>query len=164
MTERWRAMTAADLPAMFAMSKVIHPSFPEDFEVMAEKFRLFPAGCLFAEDLGYCISHPWEGLPPPLNRFLGRLPQAPSLYYIHDVAILAAARQAGAGRQIATRLKSAAAGLGLRRLGLVAVNRSVPFWEKQGFSIRPLPPGKLVSYGADARYMEWMDASGPLRS
>jgi GNAT superfamily N-acetyltransferase len=153
-TGNWRAMTADDLPAAYEMSKTIHPAFPEDFAVMAEKFRLFPSGCFFAPGAGYAVSHPWAGPPPPLNRPLGRLPEHPTLYDIHDVAIFAAARGVGFGREIVARIKSVATGRGLGRLGLVAVNGSVPFWQRQGFAVHPLPAEKLASYGPDARYME----------
>ena len=155
MTVEWRAMMAGDLPTAFAMSKIVHPAYPEDFAVLAEKFRLFPAGCFFLKGVGYCVSHPWGGAPPALNRFLGRLPERAALYYIHDVALLPAVRHTGQGRKIVMRLKAVAGGLGVNRLGLVAVNGSAGFWQRQGFAISATcPPEKLATYGGEARYME----------
>jgi hypothetical protein len=42
---RWRAMAAADLPAVNALAERIHPSFPEDAAIFAERLRLYPDGC-----------------------------------------------------------------------------------------------------------------------
>ena len=38
---------------------------------------------------------------------------------------------------------------------LVAVNKSVPFWERHGFMVAEVPElyGKLLSYEESARYM-----------
>lgn len=158
----WQPMSVEDLSAVYAMSKVVHPAFPEDFPVLAEKAQLFPAGSFFAPGAGYALSHPWSETPPALNRSLGRLPARPSLYYLHDIALLPSARHSGLGGAIVARLKGVAAGLGLDRLALVAVSGSAPFWRKQGFETSFFSPEKLASYGHDARYMTCrISASAP---
>jgi hypothetical protein len=65
--------------------------------VFGEKLRLFPAGCLKLvradEFLGYGISHSWMlGNIPPLDTFLGSLPDRPNCIYVHDVVIHPSAR------------------------------------------------------------------------
>ncbi|WP_246741440.1 GNAT family N-acetyltransferase [Bradyrhizobium aeschynomenes] len=154
----WRAMTPGDLAAVDAIALRLHPSYPEDREVFAERLRLHPGGCgvLAAqgdEIAGYVISHPWHlGEPPALNVVLGQLPSPATTYYIHDLALLPEARGTGAAGRIVAQLRLHARELGLPSLSLVAVNRSVPFWEKQGFAIAP-GDGDVSSYGGDARLM-----------
>ena len=89
---RWRAMAAADLPGVNALAARIHPSFPEDEAVFAERLRLYPDGCrVFERGSGieaYVISHPsLHAEPPALNSLLGALPETPSTFYIHDLAL-----------------------------------------------------------------------------
>ena len=72
----WRAMAAADLPAVAALADAIHLDHPEDAAVFAERLALFPAGCLVLDSAGivdgYVIAHPWRLLAPPaLNARLG---------------------------------------------------------------------------------------------
>ena len=45
--------------------------------------------------------------------------------------------------------------MGFETMSLVAVNGSVPFWEKQGFGVeeRPDLKEKLAAYEETARYM-----------
>ncbi|MGQ3357178.1 MAG: GNAT family N-acetyltransferase [Phreatobacter sp.] len=156
----WRPMTAADLPAVSAIAAEVHPDFPEDDAVFAERQWLYPSGCRVlagAERLdAYVVSHPWEaGSCPPLNALLGHLPEPATTYYIHDIALLPAARGTGAAAEIVEALKAEARGQGLPAISLVAVNGSAGFWRRMGFaetSIPALAP-KLASYGADARYM-----------
>jgi hypothetical protein len=86
-------MSAADLPPVMAVAEKVHPAFPEDREVFAERLRLYAAGCLVfhaGEDIaGYVVSHPWLAMnPPALNSRLGMLPDHAETYYVHDVALL----------------------------------------------------------------------------
>jgi GNAT superfamily N-acetyltransferase len=151
-------MTAGDLDAVDAIALRLHPSYPEDREVFAERLRLHPDGCgVLAgqgdEIAGYVISHPWHlGKPPALNVVLGRLPSPATTYYIHDLALLPEARGTGAAGRIVARLRLHARELGLPALTLVAVNGSAPFWQTQGFAVAP-GNGDLSSYGGDARLM-----------
>lgn len=157
MPPAWRLMTPADLPRVEAIGDIVHPAYPEDPGVPAERLALHPGGCHVladARDLhGYAVSHPWTDLrPPPLNHLLRALPDPASCTYIHDVALLGTIRGQGAGRQIVGRLIAAASGL---PVCLVAVGSSVPFWTSLGFA----PAGddrtttSLGSYGASAAFM-----------
>jgi len=153
-------MTAEDLTQVQALADEIHVNHPEDFEVLAERQRLYPQGCLMlTEDrraIGYALTHPWKlGEPPPLNELLGELPSAPTTYYIHDVALLPVARSKGYAAQVASRLIAHARTAGFGNLSLVAVNKSQAFWEKVGFRVLAVAglEAKLASYGPDAVLM-----------
>lgn len=157
----WRPMTANDLPAVLAVAGIVHPDYPEDEAVFAERLRLFPQGCLVldrAEGLrGYVLSHPWHrAAPPALNSLLGGLPAAADCFYIHDLALLPSARGGGAGRAVTETLVRIAAGEELPRLALVAIDGSLGFWWRQGFRELhdPALAAKLASYDDAARYME----------
>ena len=94
-------MTAADLPAVNAIAAQVHVAYPEDAAVFAERLTLHPAGCCVLDGgtgvAGYVISHPWRiAEPPALDTLLGALPAPASTYYIHDIALLPAARRGGA--------------------------------------------------------------------
>jgi hypothetical protein len=96
-------MTQADLSAVESVSGHVHPAYPEDVQVLAERRDLYPRGCLVLPRgtgiLGYAISHPWlSGQPPKLNTRVGRLPDPAETFYIHDVALLPEARGTALGR------------------------------------------------------------------
>lgn len=158
MTAAWRPMVPGDLPAVNRIAEAVHLDYPEEAAVLAERLALYPAGCWILEGqaapLGYAISHPWNRLrPPSLNTRLGALPEMPGTYYIHDVALLPAARGRGAAGRLMPLLREAARGL--PELSLVAVGGSVPFWHRQGFAVvdDPALTDKLRSYDAGARFM-----------
>jgi GNAT superfamily N-acetyltransferase len=155
-------MSAGDLAAVHALSMRVHPNYPERAEVLAEKFRLFPAGCFVLEAdggiAGYCFSHPWSrGMVPALDSLLGALPVRPTTYYVHDLTLDEALRGQGQGRAIVPLLFKAAQSLGLARLSLVAVNRRGPFWRAAGFSAtadESLQAMARAKYDSDALHME----------
>lgn len=156
----WRAMTTADLPAVMAVAARVHPDYPEDEAVFAERCRLAAEGCLCLADskalAGYVVSHPWHlGQPPALNTLLGALPTDAPSWYIHDLAILPQARGGGAAGWIVTHLAELAARSGCSSLALVAVNDSLGFWEHHGFRVAhdAALARKLASYDDAARYM-----------
>lgn len=156
----WRGMTAADLDAVEAIAKRVHPGFPEDRAVFAERQRLYPMGTQLLEiagtPWGYLVSHPWQlGSLPALNALLGAIPEAPDTYYLHDLALLTDARGTGAASAIIDRIVDHATDEGFATVSLVAVNGSVPFWGKHGFVAMETPDlaGKLASYEDAARFM-----------
>lgn len=154
----WRPMAAADLPAVLAVAAVVHPDYPEDDAVFAERLRLHPAGCFVATQgtrvVGYALSHPWlAGQPPALNSRLGGLPRTTTTYYIHDVALLPDARRSGAGAEIVARLIAHARDLRLPEASLVAISGTAPFWRRLGFAEVAAPYAKLASYDSGARLM-----------
>ena len=155
----WRRMTNADLPSVVAIAAVVHPTYPEDTAVLAERLTLYPQGCFIHERAGkatgYILSHPWRGEPPALNTLLHALPPAPDTYYIHDIALRPEEHRKGVGPAIISRLIDHARQEGFGTLSLVAVNGTAPFWRKFGF----LPVAdarmnaKLQSYGEGVVFM-----------
>ena len=153
----WRPLAASDLPALAEVAEKVHPGFPEDAAVFAERLALAPAWCFVLSDgkdlCGYMLSHPWhDGPPPKLNTLLGTLPAPATLAYIHDLALVPEARRGGHGRTVLNTLISQAKSCGFGAMALVAVSGSAPFWERHGFRVAPAPSG-LSSYGPDARFM-----------
>ncbi len=159
----WRAMSGYDLDAVFAIANKVHPGFFEAEDVLAEKHTLYRHGCYILDvadkPAGYVLSHPYRrGELPALNTLLGTLPEDADSFYVHDLALLPLARGIGAAGQIVAALTKHAEAIGFTSIGLVAVNGSVPFWEKQGFSVeeRPELAEKLAAYEDAARYMTKM--------
>ncbi|KAB2869509.1 MAG: GNAT family N-acetyltransferase [Bauldia sp.] len=159
-TALWRPMAASDLPQVEAIAAAVHPAYPEDGAVPAERLRLSPNGCFVLERqggiLGYVVSHPWYRFDPPkLDTLLGALPAPAGTWYIHDLALVSAARGRGHAEAIVRRLVAEAERAGLPSLSLVAVNGSAPFWRRHGFvaagdgALREA----LASYDADAVFM-----------
>lgn len=152
-------MRDTDLQTVCDIAEVVHPSHPEDAAVFTERLTLYPQGChVFKSDGvlgGYVLSHPWTDAPPALNTLLHALPAAPMTYYIHDIALLPAARGGGTGAAIVRHLIGHARQRGLSSVALVAVNGSEAFWQKHGFQPAHNEDiaAKVRSYGADARSM-----------
>jgi GNAT superfamily N-acetyltransferase len=136
---RWRPMTQTDLPAAYALSEILHPDYFERIEVLGEKLRLYPEGCFVLQDAqsricGYCFSHPWmHGPPPALDTFFGRLPPAPTCYFIHDLALDPSLRGKGLAAALMPALVTAARNASLRHMMLVAVKGTQAFWARMGF-------------------------------
>jgi GNAT superfamily N-acetyltransferase len=153
-------MTRTDLAAVAEIAAIVHPDYPEDPAIAAERLAHDPAGCFMLDGdtapLAYLISHRWmDGDPPALDTHLHALPPHPDVWYIHDIALLPAARGTGAATAIVTELTALAKSHGLHRLALTAVNNSAPFWLRHGFTdaTTPVLAKKLTTYGPDARYM-----------
>lgn len=166
MNAGWRAMETADLDRVMAIAEVVHPDYPEDRTVFAERLALYPDGCAMAEAfgaeaagpcIGYIVMHPGRlGVPPPLDSPLGALPEVPDCLYLHDVALLPAARGLGLGVAALERMNALAARQGFRWLALTSTPGARAFWDAQGF--RPHDGGaglaaKLASYGGGMTYM-----------
>lgn len=156
----WRALTTFDLPVVEAIAAKVHPDFPEDGVVFAERQRLYPDGTRLLEldgmPSGYILSHPWRFKSlPALNALLGAIPADADTYYFHDLALLPAARGTGAAAMIIGDIQRHARLQGFATMSLVAVNGSIPFWTKHGFRPFPAPElaEKLLSYEAAARFM-----------
>ncbi|KRE17856.1 hypothetical protein ASE63_01275 [Bosea sp. Root381] len=157
----WRPMTAVDLHAVLAVAGLVHPAYPEDEAVFAERLALAPEGCHVLVDeegllLGYLVSHPWPaGAVPALNALLGGIPAGTGNWYIHDLALLPEARGSGAAGRIIAQVAGLARQAGCTGLALVAVNDSAEFWLRHRFRLvdDPALAAKLASYDDAARYM-----------
>ncbi|MBY4638937.1 GNAT family N-acetyltransferase [Gluconacetobacter entanii] len=156
MTAQWRSLYHSDLPDVQALAGRIHPSYPEDAAVFAERLALCPAGCLgLHEDgkrlAGYLLSHPWRlRAPPRLNTLLHALPPDPDCWYVHDIAIAPALRGQGATTRALALVEHAARRAGLHRIALMATGQAVGFWRRQGFAPVPSDAGAAASYGDGA--------------
>ena len=156
----WQPMQAEHIPLVVRMADIIHTDYPESEAVFAERRDLFPDGALILMKgetaMGYLISHPWIfRKPPALDTLVGKMPAAPSTYYIHDLALMPEARGGGAARGAVEIAITTARHLGTDNISLVAVGESGPFWHAMGFTtdnesgLRE----KLNSYDSDACYM-----------
>jgi GNAT superfamily N-acetyltransferase len=161
----WRAMMAADLAAVAALSTRVHPNYPERPEVLAEKFRLFPKGCFTLVDSegirGYCFSHPWKkGAPPSLDTLLGTMPSDADSYFIHDLTLDASMRKRNLAARLVPSLVQAARDAKLAHMALVAVNGSSPFWSRMGFRAtedEAIQQAARAKYDSGAVHMErWL--------
>ncbi|TDP12037.1 acetyltransferase (GNAT) family protein [Roseateles asaccharophilus] len=161
-----RLLSAADVPAVLALQAQCYgPEFLESAQAFRAKLEASaPHRCSWmawrgSEPLAYLVSLPvCEQSLPALDAPSVSLPAVPRLLYLHDLAVAPAGRSLGLGRRLVAQVLERAQALGLTRLGLVAVQGSVPYWQAQGFA-EPvaLAEGlaqKLASFGADARWME----------
>jgi GNAT superfamily N-acetyltransferase len=154
-------MVEADIPAVTAISDVVHGRYTEQREVFAERLALYPAGCLMLDHdgaaEGYLISHPWHRRSPvPLDQFIGAIPKEADGYYLHDLALLPDTRGLGAGRKGVELVLRQAADAGFDEVSLVAVNGADAFWSAQGFSYvdDDAVARKLEIYGEGTFFME----------
>jgi len=155
-------MEVGDLGQVVALADRLFPDHPEEAGHFAERLALGAGLCLTLAEAGsgvagYAIAYPWPlGRIPPLNGPLAPAPPAEGAAYLHDLGIdpaFGGAGHAGAGLTLLIgRMRRA----GLEDLALVAVNGTMPFWERHGFRICEPSDAmvrKLVSYGGEARYM-----------
>lgn len=131
-------MRADDLAAVSAISDAVHGRYTEPIVVYAERLALHREGCrvlmLEGEVAGYLIGHPWHRCrPPALGALLGAIPADADSYYLHDIALLPAARGSGAGRAALDLVVAEARALGLAEITLTAVAGANRFWAAHGF-------------------------------
>lgn len=154
-------MRKGDLADVCRIAAICHPDFPEDDAVLAEKYTLSPDTCFILDrenkSVGYILAHPFKiGAIPPLNCLLGSLPRQSDTLYIHDLALLQQARSGGFGKKAVEIMCECAKRENFDTLSLVAVNGSLPFWQRNGFhpiEVSPQLKQKLLTYDEDARYM-----------
>lgn len=149
----WRAMTAADLPAVTQISAAVHGRYAESEAVYAERLSLWPAGCWVWQQgeaiAGLLIAHPWHhATSPELGALLGAIPPDADSFYLHDIALLPETRGLGAGSAAMALVIECARRAGFRDVTLVAVNGAETYWAKQGFGV--VEPG---GYGPDTYRM-----------
>ena len=134
----WRRMAQHDFVSVERVGDAVHPDYPEDTIIIAERLRLYPAGCLVLNGdkgiQGYAVAHPWLfGRPPPLNTQLGQLPVRADTFYIHDLAITPEVRGGGFGTKAIDLFAHQAQLESFTSISLVAVGSSQRFWRKHGF-------------------------------
>lgn len=156
----WQPLQASDMDAVVAIAGGMHPALPECREVLAEKLRLFPAGCrkLVAGGTmcGYALAHPWLlASPPALDALLISLPADADCLFIHDVAVLPEARGFGAAADFVADAEAVARARGWPAIALIAAYGTARLWRRFGFQAPAAAPpaAKLAAYGAKARYL-----------
>ena len=157
----WRPMTAADLDTVLRIAGRVHADYPESPAVFAERLSLYPAGCRVAEvegaPVGYAVLHPGRlGAPPALDTLLGGLPEPADCLYIHDVALLPAARGHGLGEAVLEIARELSRVGGWGWLTLTSTPGALSYWERQGFGpwngAGEALARKLASYGQGMAY------------
>lgn len=149
----WRPMRPDDLPTVVRISDAVHGDFTEPLETFADRLTHYPAGCAIlerdGEALGYLISHPWprDAAPPALGARMDSIPTSDS-YYLHDIALLPAARGTGAGATATAFVVRQAEVEGCRDVRLVAIQGADSYWHRQGFDYVAADP-----YGPDSHLM-----------
>lgn len=156
----WQPLQATDMDAVVDIAGRVHPALPERPAVLAEKLRLFPAGCrkLVADEVtcGYALAHPWLlAAPPALDAFLVSLPADADCLFIHDVAVLPEARGSGAAAAYMTAAEAVARAHALPAIALIAAYGTARLWRRFGFRAPAAAPpaAELAAYGAQARYL-----------
>ena len=157
-----RMMVETDIPAVLEIQAVCYTELtPESDESLHAKLRASQSTCFVAslgrDTVGYLIALPWAfSSPPPLNATTCQLPHTPDCLYLHDLAVSPDARKFGTGRALVEAFLTRLRASGLGRASLVAVQNSVPYWERYGFRAVPLSAplqARLSSYGESVAYM-----------
>lgn len=106
----------------------------EVFEsILANGGGLSVAAACENQIVGYALAHAWRTVdfPPDLDAVVDRESHI-ECCFIHDLAVAPDWRGRGVARALFEAVESRAAGL---PMSLVAVNGSVPFWERFGFRV-----------------------------
>lgn len=155
-------MTSADLDTVLAVADIVHPGYPEERDIFAERLVLFPEGTAIAmhegRAMGYMVSHPARlGEPVELNSLLGSLPASANCLYLHDVALLPESRGLGLGQQALAMLHGIARAQGIDTLALTSTPPAKKYWLSMGFqpyqASDPAIAVRLASYGDAMTYM-----------
>ena len=158
--KRWLPLLESDIGGVDRIAREIHKALPERKEIFAEKLRLFPQGCfkfMFeGRMMGYAFSHPWTLYSvSPLDHFLSALPAQPDCLFIHDIAVVSAARGHNAAGSCIAEIVKVAQQMDIQHLACVSVYGTDVLWARLGFravtSYESM--SNLSSYGESAKYM-----------
>jgi len=163
-----RQMLESDLPVVLAIQAVCYDEQKrESLAAFLTKLQGSPGTCFVAETeqhvVGYLVAVPIRfDAPPRLNTPTFQPPEDADSLYLHDLAVVPAARRSGAGRHLVEAFFVRIRELNLPRGCLTAVQQSAPYWSRHGFrtvsASEPLRD-RLATYGGDAEYMEWIRAT-----
>lgn len=165
MSCRIRLIEHSDLAAIVAIQDSCYGNeLFEDPALITRRLMSQPNSCWLAQShdakvLAYLFSYPSrEKRVAPLGSEFQRYNDA-DLLYLHDMAVSSAARGLGLASELLATAERYALINGFSKLALVAVQGSVPYWQKHGFGIVELTEGSalqaLQSYTAQsAVYMQ----------
>lgn len=158
-----RPMTPADLPGVLAVQAACYePAYHEPHAAFHAKLMQCADSCwVVAQDASvaaYLVCLPVTDVTlPALHQTDWRRPQRATALYVHDLAVSPTLRGSGAASRLIEQAIQSAQASGLSRLVLVAVQGSVPFWQRHGFDDARLPaakrPAGLQTFGAAATFM-----------
>lgn len=155
-----RRLSPDDLDAVLRIQASAYPELAESPSAIADRLLQAPHWCWGAERDGqlcaYFLTHPWrKPTPPEWNRELPLLPAQSHTLYVHDLALGAVARGSGLASRLVGTVLQRARHARFTHAMLVAVQDSQRFWQRQGFTVRPIagPATTLQGYGDDARLM-----------
>ncbi|HLU34882.1 MAG TPA: GNAT family N-acetyltransferase [Thermomicrobiales bacterium] len=135
--------------------------FIESVESFAAKLSAHADFSFVAESggvaVGYVVAFPWTfGEVPELGGLdYTPAPDTDSLY-LHDLAVIPAARRSGAADRLFDAVLGAARSAGLERIFLVAIGTASRYWRRHGFEVVEVDEmleRRLEGYGAGATYM-----------
>ncbi len=151
-----RVLHPHDLLAVHALQSQSYPlGYQEPVEAFAAKLDASPETAWGVDHparsgllLGYLFCLPIRGLQWPALHAAQCLPaQHPDGLYLHDLCLHPDARGQGLGYALVHQARQWALEQGLAALRLIAVQGSVPYWQKQGFS--RVPDSVLLQHAAD---------------
>ena len=154
-----RPLVETDIPAVLEVEIGAYkdPSIYEPAETFAAYLRAFPGGCFaaVADDslVGYGFGHLWfKGVPVPLNTTELELPETPTCFHIHDIAVKV--KRGGVGRRLLRQMVEVATAAQVEFVDLIAVEGADTYWHRFGFrrSEPETKPAK-AAYGPTAVYM-----------
>lgn len=160
-----RLINEADLDAIVAIQDSCYAAeLFEDAGLIRKRLASQPQSCWLAENntgevLAYLFSYPSRNKQiAPLGSDFGCYTDA-ELLYLHDMAVSSNGRGMRLASQLLAHAEQYAADLGFNTLALVAVQGSVPYWQKQRFETVTLTGitalQALASYtGQNAVYMQ----------
>jgi ribosomal protein S18 acetylase RimI-like enzyme len=130
---------------------------PESLDILQGKWHHSPDCCFVYQQgqdvLAYLLAHAWHSeLPPKLYQPLANESKG-AILFLHDLAVSKQLSGQGIGSQLVNHLLNAISTMGFEQIRLVAIQESLPFWRKMGFSevAKQIP---CSSYGKDASLMQ----------
>ncbi|WP_374435476.1 GNAT family N-acetyltransferase [Inhella sp.] len=160
-----RQLTAADLPALLRTQAACYGAgFNEPEAVFAQRLQQSPQSAWCVDDAArpgelaaYLLGYPSRiGQITALHGSFEPVAQ-PDCLYLHDLAVSPTCQGQALGLRLVQHAWGQATQLwGLRRSALVAVQGSLPFWQRLGYEVLELREPEhlslLAAYGAEARY------------
>lgn len=134
------------------------PEFHESRNTFQNKLEHYPETTWVMESgglvLAYLFAQPADkGYPPPLNDAI--IHQGNKLHdtlHLHDLTVSSRVRGRGFAQALVQSCLKEGKKQGFDWASLVAVQNSVHFWSRLGFTLAP-PEKSLESYGQDAAYL-----------
>ncbi|HEX5311604.1 GNAT family N-acetyltransferase [Aquabacterium sp.] len=162
-----RNLTTDDLSTVCEIQSACYgPAWLEPIEAFTRKLEAAPGWSWMAwvNDVpaGYLIGLPIEEIASPRLPALGSTEPIAAVhratgFYLHDLAIAPQHRGCGVAPALFATAQQFAQSIQLRQMALVAVQDSVPFWQRFGFTLTPADSpalkAKLLTFGTDAEFM-----------